>query len=489
MEEYKEIIKENLNNILKNGFIPELGEHRSGKVREIHFAGDEKIIMVASDRVSCFDHILSRQIPFKGHVLNSFAKWAFENTKDIIGNAVLKSPHENVIIQKKMNKIAFEFVVRGYVWGSMAADYEDGEREFCGIKLPDGLLRYQKLDSPLFTPATKEEGGDHDINVSFEYMADKLGMELATKLRDAAIALYNRGAKLAEEKGFIFVDTKYEFGLDENNVPFLIDEANTPDSSRFCSVAEYGKFEEIKKEAGSYKDVTSLLVAKPALKIEELSKQFVRDILVEKGFSYGASGEPPMLADEDIVEASFRYIDLYEKLTGNKFEFPSGSVKVGVIESLKKEGYIKGGIVVIMAVSDSDIEHINKIKEELDKYGVGSIVRICSAHKQGGKCESIVKKYNTSIEPVVIVAVAGGTDALSGVASFHSVHPVVSCPPGAEFDSCLHNPPGSSNSVVLNVSNLARHCAQILSESNDEIKEKILSMNEEKISKLEKADI
>ena len=131
--------------------------------------------MVASDRVSCFDHVLSRQIPFKGNVLNLFAQFAFNNTKDIIPNALMKSPHENVVVQKNMKKIEFEFVVRGYVWGSMAADYEKGKRSFCGIKLSNDLLRYQKLSRPLFTPATKAEDGDHDENISFEYMANKLG--------------------------------------------------------------------------------------------------------------------------------------------------------------------------------------------------------------------------------------------------------------------------------------------------------------------------
>lgn len=492
MEGYKGIIKQNLNNVLKLGYVPELGEHRAGKVRENHFTSKNigsPIIMIASDRISCFDHVLSRQIPFKGMVLNLFAQWAFENTKDIIDNALLKSPHDNVIIQKRLNKIPYEFVVRGYVWGSMAADYEAGKREFCGINLSDNLLRYQKLDSPLFTPATKAEDGEHDINVSFEYMAKDLGIELATKLRDAAVKLFKRGAELAAARGFIFVDTKYEFGLDEDNKIYLIDEANTPDSSRYCSVSEYDKFKKIKEEMkrGNYKDVTELTAKKPELKIKELSKQFVRDVLVEKGFSYGASGEPPRLDDEDVIEASYRYINLYEKLTGNKFKFPQANIKEDLLNSLKKEGYIKGGLVVIIAGSNSDMAHVKEIKSELGKYGIVSKVRICSAHKQPAKCESIVAKYNNSIEPVVFITVAGGTDALSGVVSYHSVHPVISCPPdSSEYSSCVMNPPGSSNSLILKPANVARHAAKIL--GSDEIKEKIMEKNKEKILKLEKAD-
>lgn len=493
-QKYRKIIKENLDNTLSSGFIPELGAHKSGKVREVHFTSPKTgkpIVMVASDRISCFDHVLSRQIPFKGAALNLFAQWAFDNTKDIVPNAVIRSPHGNVIVQKKMDKIAFEFVVRGYVWGSMAADYEDGKREFCGIRLPDTLLRYQKLREPLFTPATKAEDGDHDINVSFEYMAGKLGKKLAAQLRDISISLFRRASKLAERKGFIFIDTKYEFGLDEKGKIHLIDEANTPDSSRYCMIDEYSKFTGIKKEmaSGKYKDVSQLLKKKPQLKIKELSKQFVRDVLVEKGYTYGATGEPPELDDEDVIEVAYRYIGLYESLTGNKFNFPQSNVSIDMIDKLRKEGYIKGGIAIIMAGSDSDMPHIKKIEDELKEYSIPSQVRICSAHKQPAKCEQLIKKYNQSAEPVVIIAVAGGTDALSGVASFHSVHPVISCPPDPDdCFSCLENPPGSSNSLILRPANAARHASQILGQTNSRIKDLIIKKNKKKIEKLEKAD-
>ena len=493
-KEYKEIIKQNLSNTLTSGFIPELGIHKSGKVRDVHFTSEKlgkPIVMVASDRISCFDNILSRQIPFKGRVLNLFTKWAFENTKDIVNNAMVKSPYENVVVQKRMDKIPFEFVVRGFVWGSMAADYEDGKREFCGINMPDNLLRYQKLSEPFFTPATKAEDGDHDINVSFEYMAKKLGTALAAQLRNAAIGLFKRGSELAKERGFIFIDTKYEFGLDENRNIHLIDEANTPDSSRYCTIKEYEKYKLIEKEmsSGRYKTVSELLEAKPQLKISELSKQFARDVLVAKGFSYGSSGKVPDLSDEDVAEVAYRYISLYENLTGRKFTFPSGNIKEDMLYNLKKEGYIKGGIVIIMAGSDSDMPHIEKIREELKRYDIPSQVKICSAHKQPARCEEIVNRYNDSIEPVVFVTIAGGTDALSGVVSYHSIHPVISCPPDKnEYSSCVTNPPGSSNSLILKPANVARHIASILGHSNEEFKKAILKKNAEKIKKLEDAN-
>jgi len=496
--EYKKIIKQNLKNTLSSGFIPEIGVHKSGKVRDVHFTGDkigDQIVMVSSDRVSCFDHILSRQIPFKGKVLNKLTKWAFDNTKDIVRNALVKTPHSNVLVQKRMKKIDFEFVVRGYVWGSMAEEYENGVREFCGFKLSDDLLRYQKLEEPMFTPATKAEEGEHDINVSFEYMAERIGVELATKLRDISIKLYNKASELAKEKGFIFIDTKYEFGLDENNEIYLIDEANTPDSSRYCRIVEYEKYKKIKElmenNKDKYKTVTELLIDNPELKIQELSKQFVRDVLVEGGFKgYGGEGGLPDLTDGQVMETSWRYISLYEELTGETFDFGSSrDVSKDLILALKDDGLISGNVAVIIAGSDSDGPHIEKIKEELDKYKIKSIIRICSAHKQPSKCEEIVKKYNDSLEPVVFVAIAGGTDALSGVVSFHSVHPVISCPPdSAEYVSCLKNPPGSSNSLILKPANVAKHIAQIFGHNNRELQNKIISKNKKKIDGLEKAD-
>ncbi|MBD3303529.1 hypothetical protein GF343_00120 [Candidatus Woesearchaeota archaeon] len=490
-EEYKKIIKENLYITLDFGYIPELGKHKSGKVRDIHFTSDRigsNIVMVASDRVSAFDHVLDRSIPFKGQVLNLLNQWAMENTKDIVPNASVDSPHPSVIIQKLYKNIMIECVVRGYVWGSLAGAYESGKRNFCGLEMPNGLLRYQKLDTPLFTPTTKAE---HDEPVTFEDVEAKLGKELAAKVQDVSLKLFQRGAELAEKAGLIFIDTKYEFGLDEQGNLFLIDESNTPDSSRYCSIEEYKKFDLIRQEmaAGKFKNVSELLKQKPELKIKEMSKQFIRDVLTEKGFSYEGAGEIPKLTDEDVVEVSYRYINLYEMLTGKAFVFPSAHPKVELLSKLQQAGLIKGGLAVIMAGSNSDMPHIEKIQAALNDFNVKSQVRICSAHKQPGLCESIVKKYNNSLEPVVVIAVAGGTDALSGVASFHSVFPVISCPPKAEeYHSGIKNPPGSSNSLILRPVNAARHTAQILSFHNESIRKLLVDKNNAKIKKLELAD-
>lgn len=490
-KDYRDIIRDNLDNTLPSGFVPELGVHRSGKVRNIHFTSEKlgsPVVMVASDRISSFDHILSRQIPFKGRVLNMFNRWAFEKSKDIVPNASLESPHPNVLVQKLCKNVMIECVVRGYVWGSLAADYEKGHRTLHGIEFKDGLLRYEKLPEPIFTPTMKSE---HDEHITFAEAEKILGKTLAEKVKKYSIALYKRGAELAEKAGLIFIDTKYEFGLDEKGELLLIDEANTPDSSRYCSKDEYAKFEKIRKEmaGGEYRNVSELLEKKPELKIKELSKQFVRDVLIENGFSYGSEGAPPELSDDVVVEVAYRYIMLYEKLTGETFQFPQTNVRLDLLHQLQKSGMIDGGLAVIMAGSDSDMPHIEKIVSALESYGIKPVVRICSAHKQPAMCEAIVKGYNDSIEPIVFVTVAGGTDALSGVVSFHSVHPVLSCPPDAgKYESCVLNPPGSSNSLILRPKNVARHVAQILGHQNTSLREMLLAMNASKIAKLEAAD-
>lgn len=484
------IIKKNLKNTLECGYIPELGKHLAGKVRDVHFTSPnigEPIIMVATDRVSVFDHVLNRQIPFKGNILNKFADWAFDNTEDIIPNARMKSPHSNIIIQKRCKNLMVECIVRGYVWGSLAGDYEKGKREMFGLTLPDGLLRFQKFEEPIFTPTTKSETDDP---ITYAEMEAMVGVEMAAKVKEISIKLYKRAAELAEKQGLLFIDTKYEFGIDENGELLLIDEANTPDSSRYCEKSEYEKFAKIEAEfyQGGYANVNEVIAKNPELKIKELSKQFVRDVITEKGFSYGSTGEVPNLEDEDVIEITKRYIDLYEKLTGNKFDYPNEDVRASLIHGLKTEGYIKGQQVVIVAGSDSDLPHIEKIQKELDKYEIKSVYRICSAHKQLLKSYDMFTQYNESIEQLVFVTIAGGTDALSGVASFNTIHPVISCPPQAYYESCMLNPPGSSNSTILKPSNLARHIATIFASNNSELKAKLIEYNNQKVAKLENAD-
>ncbi len=491
-KEYKGLIAEHLRNTLDSGYLPELGRHRKGKVRDIHLAKEavgEPIIMVASDRVSAFDHVLDRRIPFKGMILNLFNEWAFRKSEDIVANASVASPHPNVVVQRYCRNLMIECVVRGHLWGSLAGQYERGERSLYGLTLPDGLLRYQELEEPLFTPTTK--GEEHDEPMTYAQVEELLGEEKAAKVKEVSIRLFRRARELAKERGLLFIDTKYEFGEDEKGELLLIDEANTPDSSRYCTVEEYAKFARIEKEmkSGSWEDVGALLKERPELKIKELSKQFVRDVLIEKGFSYGSTGEIPSLTDEDVIEVSWRYIRLYETLTGETFAFPGGNVRQELLARLRATGHLRGGLAVVWAGSDSDREHMERLKGELEKRAIPCRLRICSAHKQPAKAEAMIREYNQSLEPVVFITVAGGTDALSGLVSYHSVHPVISCPPDPErYESTIANPPGSSNSVILRPANAARHVAQILGGHNREWHERLLEENATKKAKLEKAD-
>ena len=490
---YKEKIRQHVNLVLEDGMIPEFGKHKKGKVRDIHFTGDKigsPIVMVASDRVSAFDRVLPRCIPFKGEILNLFSDWAFRNTEDIVPNALMESPDPNIVVQKRLKNIGFECVVRGFVWGSLANDYEKGERNICGISFPDNLKRYQKFPEPIFTPTTKEDIG-HDENISFNEMTEALGKELSDKVQKLSIDLYRRGMKLALAKGLVFIDTKYEFGLDEKGDIYLMDEANTPDSSRYCTVEEYKKFEQITEEMskGQYRDVTELLLKKPELKIEELSKQFLRDILLASGYD----NDKPVIdfTDDQVIETSWIYISLYERLTGETFIFPKDCIepKVRLSGNLITSGIGKGCCAIIMAGSGSDAPHLKKIKDALDRYSIPSVVRICSAHKQPTECKKLIEYYNSSVEPILIIAVAGGTDALSGIASFHSTNPVVSCPPDRdEYESCISNPPGSSNALILRPDNVARFTAQYFSFINKDMIKVLEKTKYSKIGSLTEAD-
>jgi len=331
-------VSENLGRVIKDAEIPGLEGGRRGKVRRVYSAadvhGENILIMATSDRVSAFDVVLDRAIPYKGAVLNAIAKWSFDQTKDIIPNALLSSPTPHIIIQKELTNIAFECVVRGYMWGSLATDYERGTREKCGITLEDGLLRYQKLERPVFTPTTKAETG-HDQDVTFEEMAELMqenltrkgiavkGTKLAQQVRDASFKLYQRGDALAQRAGLSLVDTKYEFGIDQQGDLYLIDEIHTPDSSRYVELADWKeKWPSIKKrmEDENWSTVSELLIDYPELKVRELSKQLVRDVLIEHGYDPN-SGQSATLSDEDVIETAARYIELYERLTGKGFGF------------------------------------------------------------------------------------------------------------------------------------------------------------------------
>jgi phosphoribosylaminoimidazole carboxylase PurE protein len=288
------------------------------------------------------------------------------------------------------------------------------------------------------------------------------------------------------------IDTKYEFGLDENGKLHVIDEVNTPDSSRLCTVEEWeAKYPKIAAEmaTGKYKNVTELLKAKPELKLKEFSKQYVRDALLEMGFDPAKDKKAPKLSDEQVVECSYRYISIYEQVTGNTFEFPSKMQPAKrIIMNLQQAGMLVGGFVLIAAGSDSDMPHLENIKKELSKFGIPSQIRICSAHKQPGRLEALIGEFNKSTEPIMMVGCAGGTDALSGTASYLAKFPVISCPPDGMNNTCLTNPPGSSNGYIMKPANVAKFAAQFFALQCPKVSVALDASIAEKVRKLEQAD-
>jgi phosphoribosylaminoimidazole carboxylase PurE protein len=329
--------------------------------------------------------------------------------------------------------------------------------------------------------------------MTMEEVEKFVGKDIAAKAKDAAMKMFLRGTELMKQRGLILIDTKYEFGLDEKGVIHVIDEVNTPDSSRLCDIQEWeAKYPKIEAEmkTGKYKNVSELLKARGDLKMKEFSKQYVRDALLDMGFDPATAKEAPKLTDEQVVECSYRYIKIYERMTGSTFHFPDTKMHPAkrTLINLQNIGAVKGGFVVIAAGSDSDMPHLENIQKELNKFGVPSQIRICSAHKQPARLEALIEQLNKSIEPLLIVGCAGGTDALSGTASFLSKHPVVSCPPDGMNNTCLTNPPGSSNAFIVKPSNIAKFAAQMFSVECPEIAAKLQANAKEKVTKLEGAD-
>ncbi|CAM4262260.1 phosphoribosylaminoimidazolesuccinocarboxamide synthase [Cytophagaceae bacterium 50C-KIRBA] len=272
-----------------------------GKVRDVYSIGNERLLMVTSDRISAFDVILPRTIPFKGQVLNQIATYFLNKTRDIIPNWLIDTPDPNAAYGYKCTPIPIEMVVRGYVAGHLWREYKSGKREVCGVSLPEGLKENDRLPRPIITPTTKaSEGHDEDISVVKILELGIVSPEIMNQLCQKALSLFERGTQMAEEKGLILVDTKYEFGLLDGQI-MLMDEIHTPDSSRYFY-------------ANTYQELLE-----KGLPQKQLSKEFVREWLIANGFQGKEGQVVPTISDEFVEEISNRYILLYEEITGQKF--------------------------------------------------------------------------------------------------------------------------------------------------------------------------
>lgn len=283
---------------------PELSSYAhiaSGKVRDIYEIDDKTLLMVVSDRISAYDHALEPAIPDKGRVLTATSKFFFDAIdfpNHLAGPLDDERIPEEVLgrsmVVQKLDMLPFECVARGYLTGSGLKEYK-ASGSVCGVKLPEGLTEASRLPEPIFTPATKAEQGEHDENVSFDVVVDKLGRERAEELRDATLRIYATAAALAEEKGIILADTKFEFGVDKHGTLVLADEVLTPDSSRYWPADTY--------EEGKVQP--------------SFDKQYVRDWLTNSGWDKEST--PPRLPDDVVQATRARYVEAFERLSGTTF--------------------------------------------------------------------------------------------------------------------------------------------------------------------------
>ena len=275
-----------------------------GKVREVYTLENDVLVMVATDRLSAFDVVMPKGIPYKGQILNQIATKMMEATADIVPNWLMATPDPNVAVGKACEPFKVEMVIRGYMSGHAAREYKAGKRLLCGVQMPEGMKENDKFPEPIITPATKAEKGDHDEDISKEDILKRgiVSKEDYEVLEKYTRALFQRGTEIAAERGLILVDTKYEFGKTKDGEIVLIDEIHTPDSSRYFYADGYKERQE--------KDEPQ----------KQLSKEFVRQWLISNGFQ-GLEGQSvPKMSDEYIGSVSNRYIELYENITGDKFE-------------------------------------------------------------------------------------------------------------------------------------------------------------------------
>ena len=274
-----------------------------GKVREVYTIDNKHLVMIASDRLSAFDVILPRQIPYKGQILNQIATKMLHETADIVPNWLLATPDENVAIGHLCEPFKVEMVIRGYMSGHAAREYKAGKRILCGVSMPEGMRENDQFPSPIITPSTKADNGDHDEDITREAILSKgiVSEEDYLVLEDYTRKLFQRGTEIAASRGLILVDTKYEFGKTKEGKILLIDEIHTPDSSRYFYAEGFAE----RQEKG--------------VEQKQLSKEFVRQWLIENGFQGQEGQQVPVMSDEKVIEISNRYIELYEQITRETF--------------------------------------------------------------------------------------------------------------------------------------------------------------------------
>ncbi len=293
-----------MNTIISSDFsFPNQNSVYKGKVRDVYTIENELLVMIATDRLSAFDVVLPKGIPYKGQILNQIASEFLQKTQDIVPNWLIATPDPNVSVGIRCEPFKVEMVIRGYLAGHAAREYKAGKRELCGVPLPEGLRENDPLPNPIITPTSKADNGAHDEDISKEEILKRniVSKEDYAILEKYTYALFERGTQIAKERGLILVDTKYEFGKTKDGEIILIDEVHTPDSSRYFYADGYVERQEKGEEQ------------------KQLSKEFVRQWLISKGFQGKSGQQIPEMTPEYIASVSERYIELYEHLLGKEF--------------------------------------------------------------------------------------------------------------------------------------------------------------------------
>jgi phosphoribosylaminoimidazole-succinocarboxamide synthase len=299
-----------------------------GKVRDVYSLANDVLVMVVSDRISAFDVVLPKGIPFKGQVLNQIAAKFLDATSHIVPNWKIDSPDPMVTIGHKCEPFAVEMIIRGYLTGSSWREYQKGAREICGVAIPDGMREHQAFPKPIITPTTKAQQGLHDENITREEILKQgiVSEKDYIQLEEYTYKLFEQGSKIARERGLILVDTKYEFGK-KNGQIYLIDEVHTPDSSRYFYFEGYqDRFDKGENQ-------------------RQLSKEFVREWLMANGFMGNPGQQVPEMTDEIVTSISNRYIELYENIIGEKFvqvDTANAEIRIekNVLDSLKRHNLL-----------------------------------------------------------------------------------------------------------------------------------------------------
>jgi len=459
-------------NTLNHFATPQLELLHRGKVRDSLRAPNGDRLIIVTDRLSAFDSVLETPVAHKGAVLNGLANFWFDKTKDIIPNHVIELVDANAMLVKEAEPIRVEMIVRAYLTGSMWRGYQAGQRAFSGVSVPDGLTKHQPFPEFIVTPTTKEES-DREITPENLVSEGWVSQELYDQMKEKSLALFKLGSNLLADKGIILVDTKYEFGLLDGKL-ILIDEMHTPDSSRFWAKEDYARNPE---------------------SAEQMDKEYVRQWLIanKKDGQY-----PRALTPEVAQEASRRYLDIYERITGKPLptaeeQTTGGNVSARLVGNLVRAGLMKDAWVNIVMGSASDKEHCQKIRSYFEGYDVFTQLRVTSAHKNGEEIVGMADVWNRSIEPGVIIAVAGLSNGLGGALAANVNVPVISCPPWKDYAELAMNlnssvimPSGTPNLTVARPDNAAQAALRALNVPR--LREQLLKDIKTVKSKLKAAD-